>query len=210
MHRRAAKHGSRARRAAAVAALGLLLLDAGLGAPLAALGAELQGPAAALAPVVRTMSGPAPAAAASAVDWPMYLQNGALTGASPETILTASAAPNLRPAWKFATGGVIAASATVAGGRVYVGSWDGYEYAIDAATGSQVWRTFLGVTTGQAGCYPQNLGVSSTAAVVNGVVYVGGGDSNWYALDAATGTVLWSVPTGDNSATGGHYNWSSP
>jgi len=30
------------------------------------------------------------------------------------------------------------------------------------------------------------------------------------ALDAATGNVLWKVYTGDNSATGGHYNWSSP
>jgi outer membrane protein assembly factor BamB len=48
--------------------------------------------------------------------------------------------------------------------------------------------------------------------VVDGVVYVGGGDSFWYALDAETGDVLWRLGTGDNSATneGGHYNWSSP
>ncbi len=31
-----------------------------------------------------------------------------------------------------------------------------------------------------------------------------------YALDAATGSILWKVYTGDNSATAGHYNWSSP
>ena len=43
-----------------------------------------------------------------------------------------------------------------------------------------------------------------------GVVYVGGGDANWYALDATTGAILWSVYTGDNSATSGHYNWASP
>ncbi len=48
------------------------------------------------------------------------------------------------------------------------------------------------------------------AAVQNGVVYVGGGDAYWYALDAATGSILWKVYTGDNSATAGHYNWSSP
>jgi outer membrane protein assembly factor BamB len=46
--------------------------------------------------------------------------------------------------------------------------------------------------------------------VLNGVVYVGGGDSYWYALDSSTGSVLWRVNTGDNSARGGHYNWSSP
>src|SRR5207302_11493222 len=87
-----------------------------------------------------------------------------------------------------------------------VGSWDGYEYALDAATGTLKWKTFLGQTT--APCYPQLAGVSSVADVENGVVYVGGGDSNWYALDAATGNVLWKVFIGDN--TKGWYNWASP
>ena len=153
---------------------------------------------------------PAPVAAAGpATDWPMYLDNGGLTAASTETILTPGAAPNLRPLWTFKTGGMIAASATVVGGVAYLGSWDGYEYALNATTGALIWKTSLGVTTAPA-CSPPALGVSSVAAVVGGVVYVGGGDSNWYALNAATGAVLWTVPTGDNSATGGHYNWSSP
>ena len=153
---------------------------------------------------------PSPVAAAgSATDWPMYLHDGALTAASTETILAPTAAPNLRPLWTFKTGGVISASATVVGGVAYVGSWDGYEYALNASTGALIWKTFLGITTAPA-CSPPQLGVSSVAAVVNGVVYVGGGDSNWYALSASTGAVLWTVPTGDNSATGGHYNWASP
>src|SRR6266852_4121409 len=67
-------------------------------------------------------------------------------------------------------------------------------------------KTFLGQTT--APCYPQLAGVSSAADVENGVVYVGGGDSYWYALDATTGNVLWSVFIGDN--TKGWYNWASP
>jgi outer membrane protein assembly factor BamB len=153
---------------------------------------------------------PATAAASSPVtDWPMYLHDGSLSAASTETILSPAAAPNLRPLWTYKTGGVISASATVVGGVAYVGSWDGYEYALNASTGALIWKTYLGITTAPA-CSPPALGVSSVAAVVGGVVYVGGGDSNWYALDATTGSVLWSVPTGDNSATGGHYNWSSP
>ena len=44
----------------------------------------------------------------------------------------------------------------------------------------------------------------------NHVVYVGGGDSYWYALDAYTGAILWKVFTGDTSADKGFYNWSSP
>jgi polyvinyl alcohol dehydrogenase (cytochrome) len=105
---------------------------------------------------------------------------------------------------------VIAASATVVDGTVYVGSWDGYEYALDVATGSLKWKTFLGITVGDPSCFPPAPGVSSAAAVENGVVYLGGGDAYWYALDATTGSVLWRVYTGDNSATGGHYNWASP
>ena len=36
----------------------------------------------------------------------------------------------------------------------------------------------------------------SSPAVANGVVYVGSGDYNVYALDAATGAKLWSYHTG--------------
>ena len=36
---------------------------------------------------------------------------------------------------------------------------------------------------------------SSSAAVVGGVVYVGSGDANLYAYDAASGTKKWSFPT---------------
>lgn len=111
--------------------------------------------------------------------------------------------------WTAQTGYWIAAKPVVSGGTVFVGSWDGYEYAYDAQSGAQKWRTFLGQT--QDTC-PENItvGVTSAPQVQNGVAYLGGGDSRWYALDAQTGSVLWSIPTGDNSPSGGHYNWSSP
>jgi len=184
--------------AGSVKRIGVALRFVGLAAIVGSMG--LAGAAANPAPV---------AASGSTSDWPMYLHDGQLTSASSETILTPSTAPNLRPLWTYKTGSLISASATVVGGVAYIGSWDGYEYALNAATGALIWKTYLGVTTAPA-CSPPKLGVSSVAAVVNGVVYVGGGDSNWYALDAGTGTVLWTVPTGDNSATGGHYNWASP
>jgi len=44
--------------------------------------------------------------------------------------------------------------------------------------------------------YPIGGGVFSSPAVVNGVVYVGGGDSNVYALDAHTGAKIWNYTTG--------------
>ena len=143
-------------------------------------------------------------------DWPTYLHDSGRSAANlDESLISPVNAPQLFNAWSFTTGGFIAASPTVVGGVVYVGSWDGYMYAIDAQTHAQKWKSpFLGQTTPDcAGA----TGITSTATVDNGVVYVGGGGQYWYALNASTGSILWQVYTGDNNGvTGGHYNWSSP
>ena len=104
---------------------------------------------------------------------------------------------------------MIAASPAIVNNVVYVGSWDGYEYALNATSGALLWKTFLGQTTDPV-CDPALSGVTSGATESGGVVYVGGGNAYWYALSAATGAVLWDVYTGDNSQAGAHYNWSSP
>jgi len=53
--------------------------------------------------------------------------------------LTPYTIQTLVPAWYFATGDAVSANPVVAKGSVYVGSWDGYFYAIDAKTGKQRW-----------------------------------------------------------------------
>lgn len=146
-----------------------------------------------------------PVSAASG-DWYTFLHDPQRTAAGNDTAISASNASQLGLKWAFKTGGPIAASPTVVGNTVYVGSWDGYEYALNATTGALIWKTFLGQTT--APCYPQLAGVSSAADVEGGVLYIGGGDSYWYALDPATGNVLWKIFVGDN--TKGWYNWASP
>lgn len=149
--------------------------------------------------------------AAQTADWPMFLNNIQRTATTMDATISNSNASQLVKHWSFQTGGVVASSPTVVNGTVYVGSWNGYEYALDAKTGAQKWATYLGVTKVRPDCNPPGgAGVSSAATVQNGVVYVGGGDAYWYALDANTGAVLWKVFTGDNSVTGGYYNWSSP
>ncbi len=149
--------------------------------------------------------------AVQTADWPTFLGNTQRTAATNDTTISAGNASQLVKHWSFQTGGIVASSPTVVSGTVYVGSWNGYEYALDAKTGTQKWSTYLGVTTVRPDCNPSGgAGVSSAATVQNGVVYVGGGDAYWYALNASTGAVLWKVYTGDNSATGGYYNWSSP
>jgi outer membrane protein assembly factor BamB len=92
--------------------------------------------------------------------------------------------------WKFQTGDVVHASPAIAGGRVYVGSWDSYFYALDAATGAEVWR----FKTGEDPEIHNQVGIQSSATVANGTVYFGCRDSKFYALDAATGKPLWVFP----------------
>ena len=110
----------------------------------------------------------------------------------------------LREQWSFATGDTIAATPAVGSGRAFIGSWDGYEYALDEAAGTQAWRTFLGRTLSPC----DELGVTSSPLLLDGRAYLGGGDDKWYALEMANGSVLWSVPTGSTSS--GYYNWSTP
>jgi outer membrane protein assembly factor BamB len=95
-------------------------------------------------------------------------------------------------------------------GVVFAGSWDGREYAIRAGTGRVLWKRSLGTTTSEKCAHYQTIGITSAPAIDGGTAYLGGGNAYWYALNTATGGVRWRVPTGDNSAAGGHYNWSSP
>src|SRR5436190_13483086 len=160
--------------------------------------------AVALTPII---SLPSPAVAASYQDWPTFLHDPARSAATGDPNLSVAKASLLKLKWSYATGGAIATSASIVGTTAYVGSWNGNEYAINTATGAVIWQQNLGLTN-DARCHPPTLGITSAAAVLNGVVYVGGGDAYWYALDATTGAILWKVFTGDVSNA--RYNWSSP
>ncbi len=143
-------------------------------------------------------------------DWPMYGHDPSRSSINNETTLTPANIGQIAKLWTFKTQDVIAATAAVVGYTIYVGSWDGYEYAIDSQTGALDWKTYLGKTVGYPWCGPPQAGVSSSATVINGTVYVGGGDSYWYALDAKTGAIQWKVFVADNNKDVGYYNWSSP
>jgi outer membrane protein assembly factor BamB len=133
-------------------------------------------------------------------DWPTYLNNGHRTGFNgTETAVTPATTPRMRQVWVRAAGGAVSAEPVQVKGVVYYGSWDGNEYAVRAATGTKLWSAFIGRTT-DTNCNPQTVGVASTATVgtmtLHGTlaVFVGGGDGNFYALNAATGAVIWKTP----------------
>jgi outer membrane protein assembly factor BamB len=111
--------------------------------------------------------------------------------------------------WKFDTRGPVASSPALHNGLVYVSSVDGNIYAIDATTGTAKWtfatkgeRRFT--APGIHGAIPRTERMPdpfdvflSSPVIANNVVYIGSGDQNVYALDAATGAVKWTFTTGD-------------
>jgi eukaryotic-like serine/threonine-protein kinase len=111
--------------------------------------------------------------------------------------------------WKFKTEGRVTSSPAVDRGSVYFGSYDGNFYAVDATSGAPKWkfpipgeRRFAashihGATpAGETMPDPFDFYLSSPI-VVDGIVYFGSGDTNIYALDAASGQLKWKFKTGD-------------
>ena len=106
----------------------------------------------------------------------------------------------------------------------YVGSFDGYVYALDANNGYSQWRfrtlgpvasspalvdemLFVGSADGKVYCinvltgkeiWKQDLGapIVSSPRVHQGVVYIGGTDNKLYALDTKKGKELWQFEAG--------------
>ena len=113
--------------------------------------------------------------------WPMFHHDLNHTGTS-----TSTAPSTNNTLWNYTTGGGVDSSPAVADGRVYVGSWDGNVYCLNATTGAYLWS----YTTGNW--------VVSSPAVADGKVYVGSGDGNVYCLNATTGAFIWNYTTGSN------------
>jgi len=103
----------------------------------------------------------------------------------------------------------------VADGLIYWGSGDGIEHATNLH-GKPVWAVNLGAS--HAECdndADDKTGVIDTATVssimLGGkrtlVLFVGGGDARFYALNALTGAIIWTRLLGTPPAT---FLWSSP
>ena len=111
--------------------------------------------------------------------------------------------------WEQVTQGPVRSTPAVANGLVFASSLDGNVYALEAANGEPVWHFTTGgerrfTAPGIHGIIPKNELMAdpfdifiSSPVVADGVVYVGSGDHNVYALDAATGALKWKFATGD-------------
>lgn len=138
--------------------------------------------------------------------WPSY--GASLDGARAVTGsgITAADADRLVPAWTAEVGGPVSATPVIVDGIAYVGSYDGTLYAFDLATGETVWAR----DTGAAVLEPNlmiDLGIVGSAAVADGVVYVGDATASVHAVDALTSESVWTtqLDTQPNACI-----WSSP
>lgn len=136
-------------------------------------------------------------------DWPTY-GHDAQHSFHGRTSLTVATAPTLRRAWYFPTGDAVTATPTVAAGTVYVGSWDGWFYAVALGAGSLRWKFHLDAqpaVSPQPGKTPRDV-TSDGGLVTSSAWYepasggrpalvVFGGGSTLYALDARTGRLVW-------------------
>lgn len=99
--------------------------------------------------------------------------------------------PKLRLKWAFAFPGDLQsyAQATVVNGRLFVGSWGGKVYALNAATGCTHWYYDAGAGVRSA----VSLGTIQTATGPRAAAFFGDGNGFVHAVDATTGAPLWKV-----------------
>ncbi|HWV14191.1 MAG TPA: PQQ-binding-like beta-propeller repeat protein [Cellvibrio sp.] len=112
--------------------------------------------------------------------------------------------------WIFHAEAGIASTPAVANGMIYFLSRDGYFYALEQVSGKLAWRFATGGERrfGIVGGYnlPASMGVVpdpwdfylSSPLVQGGKVYFGSSDHNVYALDAATGALVWTFTADDS------------
>ena len=103
--------------------------------------------------------------------------------------------------WNYSTGMEVDSSPAVVNGVVYIGAGipalpysgamsEGNVYALNAATGSEIWIFTPPVKASYGNA------VTSSPAVADGVVYVGSYDWNVLALNSSSGAQLWNYTLG--------------
>jgi polyvinyl alcohol dehydrogenase (cytochrome) len=109
--------------------------------------------------------------------------------------LPAADVPRLKLKWAFAFPGDLQswAHATLAGGRLFVGSVGGKVYSLDAATGCVQWFFDAGEGVRSA----VSVGRIAIGGRARDLAFFGDQGANVYALDAATGELVWKTEVDD-------------
>src|SRR5439155_23242816 len=110
---------------------------------------------------------------------------------------TAADVPRLKLKWAFGLPGELSADGqpTVAGGRVYFGTQSGGVYSLSAASGCVHWF-FQAAAAVRAAV---SIGRINTPSGARYAAFVGDRAANVYAVDAATGTLLWKTKVDEHA-----------
>ena len=112
---------------------------------------------------------------ASSDDWLSFRGNPQLTG-----VATSELPENLELLWTFETEDGIESTAAIAAGTAYVGTLDGYLYAINLENGGLKWK------------YQASGEIKSSPTIFRNVVHFGDGMGIFHAVDAQTGEPRWT------------------
>ena len=132
---------------------------------------------------------------ASGARWSGWGMNPSNTRFQSSPGLSAADVPRLKLKWAFAFPGDLQSysQATLAGGRLFVGSWGGKVYSLDAATGCVHW--FFEAQRGVRAAI--SLGRIQTPAGPRDAAFIGDTGANVYAVEASTGELLWQTKIDD-------------
>ncbi|MCL4473668.1 MAG: PQQ-binding-like beta-propeller repeat protein [Actinobacteria bacterium] len=89
--------------------------------------------------------------------------------------------------WKFQAKDDVKSTPIMCDGLVYIGTHDGYVYAVDVETGKEKWKLKADGPT-----------ISSSISIFDGTIYFGSGNF-LYAADAKSGRVVWKFEPESNS-----------
>jgi len=95
--------------------------------------------------------------------------------------------------WSFETGDDIKSSAVIDGKKIYIGSDDGFVYALNFATGELIWKLAAGSA------------VEAPPLYVDGGLFVGTQNGEFFAIDASSGKMRWQFKT--EGQIKGSANW---
>ncbi|MGH3659149.1 MAG: PQQ-binding-like beta-propeller repeat protein, partial [Micromonosporaceae bacterium] len=150
---------------------------------------------------VLALGGPASGAAPST--WSTAGQDIQNTRSQPgEREIGVGNASSLAPKWTFTTSGDVSATPAVDSSRVYAPDWGGHVYAIDRATGAELWSTTVSSVTGVPNDYARN-----TPAIAGNVLILGNQGAKFatpatpiglrgawvFGLNKNTGALLWKT-----------------
>jgi len=145
--------------------------------------------------------------AAQGDDWKFYRHDLLGTANAGET-LTAAQGAALEVRRTFRSTGNNYSNPIVADGSLYYTAGDGFLHVVDLATFTERWSKRLSITDTFHCIGTTRLGPVGAPAVVGRTVFVPGADGVVYALETATGNVVWSTKIAD-PVNLGEFLWSS-